>query len=231
MNAVREEALKMRLRGHSYNEIQNLLGIPKSTQSGWFRHVLLSDKATARLKGRVLQGTTNAFLKRNKQQTHHAEERAKEKRGQGKASVPSLSRNDLRIIGATLYWAEGYKRLKIRDGKERMDHKISFVNADGEMVRIFLRFLIEIMGIPSQKIRVNMRLYPHINENAALQYWMQTTGIPREQFWKTSYPVSNLSKRIRPINRLPWGTLQIEVCDTAKFHYLLGLIEGVKGHL
>lgn len=112
-----------------------------------------------------------------------------------------------------------------------MGHTISFVNSDKEMVSVFVKFLCEVLEIPKEKIRLSMRLYAHINENAARAYWMRTTGLPGENFFKTTYLISGASKRIRPYNRLPWGTLHIEVCDTAKFHYLLGLIEGVKKNL
>ena len=73
-----------------------------------------------------------------------------------------------------------------------------------------------------------MRLYEHINEETALQQWIKVTGFPKENFHKTTYLVSIASKRKRPHNRLPYGTLQVEVCDTQKFHHLMGLIEGVK---
>ena len=231
MRVVRTKALALRLEGKSYAEITRELAVPKSTLSGWFRDVVLSDAAEARLKARVRLGTRHAFLRRNKLQTRHAELRAKMATEAGKERIGKLTQHDLMVIGAVLYWGEGYKRLKVRDGKERMDHKIGFVNADGRMIYVFIRFLTEILEIPREKIRASMRLYPHISEAAALKYWMGVTGLPGSQFRKTSYPVSPISKKIRPYTRLPWGTLQIEACITEKFHHLLGMIEGVKNAL
>lgn len=228
MKLERAAAYKLRVAGHSYNEISAKLGTPKSTLSGWFRGLVLSDIARARLQGRVYQGTLNAFIKRNKLQTHAAENRASAARKAAQQEIPKLSGRDLKVIGAILYWAEGYKRLKIREGKERMGHTISFVNADEIMVRTFLKFLKEILHVPDSKIRLCMRLYEHINEETALQQWIKVTGFPKENFHKTTYLVSIASKRKRPHNRLPYGTLQVEVCDTQKFHHLMGLIEGVK---
>lgn len=231
MNPVREQAFKMRLKGHSYNEIHAALGVPKSTMNGWFRHVVLSDKAIARLKARTLQGTINAFVKRNKLQTHHAEVRAREARAAGKKEIPNLTIHDLKIIGAALYWAEGYKRLKIRDGKERVGHPIALVNSDPDMIRLFIRFLKEIMHVESAKITASMRLYAHISEEAARRHWLEVTGLPHEQFRKTTWLVSGASKGVRPYNRLPWGTLHIQVSNTREFHRLIGMIEGVKSGL
>ena len=228
MNSNQVAAYKLRITGHSYNEINSKLGTPKSTLNGWFKGLVLSDVAQARLRGRVRQGTLNAFVKRNKLQTHTAEKRASAARRLAQQEVPRLGGRDLKIVGAVLYWAEGYKRLKIRDGKERMGHTISFVNADDVMVRTFLKFLKEILQIPSSKVRLYMRLYERINEDTARRHWMNVTGFPKENFHKTTYLVSIASKRKRPYNRLPFGTLQVEVCDTQKFHHLMGLIEGVK---
>ena len=206
MKSDRAAAYKLRVTGHSYNEVSAKLGTPKSTLNGWFKDLVLSDAARTRLLGRVRQGTLNSFVKQ----------------------IISVDYEILKIIGATLYWAEGYKRLKIRGGKERMGHPISFVNADEVMIRTFLKFLKKILQVQDSKIHLYMRLYEHINEETARQYWMKVTGFPKESFHKTTYLVSIASKRKRPYNRLPYGTLQIEVCDTQKFHYLMGLIEGVK---
>lgn len=230
MEPVRARAFKLRVAGKSYNEINRTLGVPKSTLSGWFRHIVLSDKARSRLVARSNLGTER-LIKRNKMQTQRAEERARRIQTEGQKLIGPLSKQDLLIIGSVLYWAEGYKRLKIRGGKARMGHTISFVNSDPEMIRAFTRFLIETLSVAGKDIRLTMRLYAHINENEARGYWRRATRLQDVRFFKTTYLISGASKGARPYNRLPWGTLQVEVCDTSKFHYLLGMIEGVKKQL
>jgi len=228
MNPVRSTALRLRILGKSYNEIRREIPVSKSTLSLWLRDVVLSDKARERLDLRMRSEGSKKLIVLNKLQTHKAEERARSIQSQGKRNLSTLDKKDLAFVGAVLYWAEGHKRLKVRDGRARMSHTISFVNSDAEMVSVFVRFLREILDIPSEKIRLNMRLYAHINENNARAYWIRATNLSQKHFFKTTYLVSGASKGIRPYNRLPWGTLQVEVCDTAKFHYLLGMIEGVK---
>lgn len=135
---------------------------------------------------------------------------------------------ELLLVGAVLYWAEGYKRLKIRGGKELMSHAISFVNADPAMIAVFLRFLVEALETAPSAIWAAMRLYPQMDEGRTRQYWSRITGLSPNQFKKTTWMVSRASKGKRPTDRLPYGTLQIGVNDTEKFHRLLGMIEGVK---
>lgn len=226
-----DQAVELRLQGKSYNEINKELGIPKSTLSGWVKDLSLSEEARKRLEGRVRQGVENGLVRRNKEQTIKAQERSREIRDEAKSEIPALSKRDLHLIGIALYWAEGYKRAKVRDGKERTAHTISFVNSDPEMISIFVRFLREVMDIPISDIRLAMRLYPHINEEEAKKFWMECTGLPAERFFKSTYLTSGASKGVRPYNRLPWGTLQIEVCRTAEFHRLMGWIEGMKERL
>ena len=222
--------MKLRMRGHSYNEIQHALDIPKSTLSNWFRHLVLSREARERLDKRIKIGTAT-LIKRNKMQTHSAWHKAKVTQSEAAQEIHALVINDVKLLGTALYWAEGYKRLKIRDGKERSGHPISFVNADADMARFFVRFLIDAMDVPREKIRLGMRLYAHMNEKEMLRYWSDVLQLPSENFHKTTWLVSISSQRKRPFNILPQGTIQIQVADTEKFHRLLGWIEGVKNQL
>ena len=96
------------------------------------------------------------------------------------------------------------------------------------MVAIFMRFLRETLGVTDTEFRIAMRLYPNINEQIALKYWMNITNLGKQNFTKTTYLISTASKQKRPFNRLPHGTLQVAVYDTARFHRILGWIEGVK---
>lgn len=217
--------------GRSYNEISKEVLVSKSTLSLWLRDVVLSDKARERLDMRMKSEGSKMLIKLNKLQTHKAEKRAGDMQTRGRDRVHALHKEDLALVGAVLYWAEGHKRLHVRGGKERMGHTISFVNSDAEMVSIFVRFLREVLDIPPERIRLSMRLYAHISEKDAYAYWMRAAGLPRRNFFKTTYLISGASKGVRPYNRLPWGTLQIEVCDTAKFHFLMGMIGGVKERL
>lgn len=142
-----------------------------------------------------------------------------------------LTKRDVLILGTVLYWAEGYKRLHVRDGKERMSHAISFLNADPVAIKAFIRFAYEVLEVSSDDINLTMRLYPHINEEHARAYWMKVTKLPKSSFKKTTTLVTGASRGKRPFNRLPYGTMQVAVYSTARFHYLMGLIEGVQKKL
>ena len=228
MQVRKSEAMKLRLKGLSYNEITTKLGVPKSTLSGWFSGMELSEHASKRLQNRVRQGTLNGLIKRNKAQTHEARKRARKIHQEAANSIEKLSKHELLLVGAALYWGEGYKKPVVKDGKERTHHMIGFTNSDPSMVLIFIRFLKEILEVPGEKISINIRLFPHQNQKEALRFWSEITGVPIHQFQKPVYVISKSSQGKRPYNQLPNGTIQVRVNDTKKFHTIMGFIEGIK---
>src|SRR5438105_946110 len=110
MRVDKQQALKLRLQGKSYGEINTLLRVPKSTLSDWFATLEISDKAQARIRKRTYKRSIEGLLKRNKLQTQLAEQRAKTIREKATRQVKNLSGKELFLIGVSLYWAEGYKR-------------------------------------------------------------------------------------------------------------------------
>lgn len=226
-NEHREKALQLRLRGRSYNEIAQVLPVPKSTLRSWLGRIVLSDAAQRRLSERMKSGSV-VLIRRNKMQTHLARQRAQRIRASAARRISNAPEDAISLIGALLYWAEGYKRPMMRSGREVTAHSISFLNSDAGMARLFVKFLQGGLGIDPREIVLAMRLYPHINENTAREYWMQATGLSKSNFRRSTYLVSSASKRKRPFNRLPYGTLQVAVYRTDKFYELMGMVDGVK---
>ena len=104
-------------------------------------------------------------------------------------TIKEISNDNLLLIGVSLYWAEGYKRLKIRNGKEITSHIIGFTNSDPDMVLAFIIFLKKILEVPQEKIFVEMRLFSHLDARDTLLYWMDITGLSETQFKKTDVSV------------------------------------------
>jgi transposase-like protein len=229
MRKDKQTAMRLRLQGKSYTEIQRELGgISKSTLSLWFKDMLLSDAARERLEKRQQAKSTAGLLKRNKRQTAMAIQRKNNILGVSKDQIGLFSANELLLIGAALYWAEGYKKPKMKNGRELTSHPISFTNADPKMLNMFLRFMTEICEVPRKDITVGVRIFQHLNKEAVLHYWSETLSIPRSNFEKTYLGISKSSQGKRPFNRLPYGVVQIRLNSTNLFHKIMGWIEGMK---
>lgn len=228
MRKDREQALKMRFSGKSYQDIQRALGVPKSTLSGWFSNLILSQDIRDRINSRGRKQAIAALLVQNKRQTVNAIRRSLEIRKTAKEKINNLSKNDIFLLGLALYWAEGYKRVIVRNGKERTSHPISLTNADPKLVKVFVRFLRESLNVPLERIKANIRIYQHQNEKHLQSFWHSVTGIPLTNFRKTYYGLSRSSQGKRPYNRLPYGVIQIVVADTKLFHAIMGSLEGIQ---
>ncbi|MDP1719155.1 MAG: helix-turn-helix domain-containing protein [bacterium] len=224
-------AIKLRLQGKSYGEIQKILpGISKSTLSLWLKDKVLSINARERIENRSRQRSLEGLLKRNQNQTRLAIQRKEEIQKLARDEIKNISLQNLFFIGLALYWAEGYKRPIVRNGKEVTYHPISLTNADPVLINVFLAFIRRICNVPVKKIKANLRIFQHLNGEEVLKYWVDTTGIPRENFNKTYLGVSKSSMGKRPFNRLPYGVLQVRISDTKLFHRLIGWIAGIKNH-
>lgn len=228
MRSDKFKAYKLRARGRSYNEISRLLHVPKSTLSGWFSGLVLSEEASQRIRTRVQKATEKSILKFNRMQTHTAEARAHDTQARGVKEIGRLSQRDILLLGTSLYWAEGYKKPIVRNGRVRTYHPVRLVNSDPALIVLFLRFLREVCAVPEQKIIASLRLFEHQNDAYLLDFWQKTTKIPSSGFRKSTKSVSISSQRKRPFNTLPYGILQLSVNDTVLYHKIMGFIEGLK---
>lgn len=227
MRSDKSRALKLRLSGKSYSEINTSLGIPKATLSDWFNGLELSEKARERLSQRTYQKSMAAILRHNHAQTHIAQQNARDISNHAKSEIANLTNRDLFILGVSLYWAEGYKRPKMVKGKIKTYHPVSLSNSDPGLVKTFLRFLREVCNVPEEKIHAEIRVYEHHNEVYLIKFWNQLTNIDFNRLKTIKNGVSISSQHIRPYNILPYGTIQIRVNSTNLYHKIMGWIDGL----
>lgn len=76
-----------------------------------------------------------------------------------------------------------------------------------------------------KKMRVHVRVHSDVEGEGAKKYWSKITGIPPQQFYKTTYKVS--SSAGKRFNRLSHGIASIIICDTNLFYKIQGWIEAV----
>ncbi|OGH79439.1 MAG: hypothetical protein A2469_04820 [Candidatus Magasanikbacteria bacterium RIFOXYC2_FULL_40_16] len=223
MKVEKINAIKLRKLGKSYNEISKSLKIPKSTLSYWLRDIVLSKKAKTRIENRVYEKSVKALIRRNKEQTVFAKERAKEIREKAAKEVKKIRENDLFLVGISLYWGEGYKK-----GAEGSIWKcVDFTNSDSTMVMMMMRFFREICKVEEDKMRVQVILHRNLSGNKAVEYWSRVTGIKKDQFMKVSRSLSSASKG-KSKNILKYGTIHLRVYNTKLFYKLIGWIDGLK---
>ncbi len=218
----REQALALRLEGKTYGEIRRVLNVAKSTQSDWFRSLILPQRAQNILAGKQGNGLIALGLF-NRQRTRAIKEENEAIRKSYEQQIGALNKREITLIGAALYWAEGYKNFNTA---RRSYPYIGFSNADPQMMTIFVAFLKDILMIKKEKMRLEIHIYPQQSLVDARAYWQGITGIPEERV-KAYVAVSAASGGKRPKNLLPYGTAYLRIDSRHEFFKVRGLIDGI----
>jgi len=221
MNPKRQKAIEMRLEGESYGEIARTLDVSKGSLAVWFKYLKLPKKTQKLLEEKMRIAREYNLFENNRRRTRAIQIENREIRQSAATNIKSISKYELLLIGAALYWAEGWNRDTTGKG-----HGVCFANSNPDMVKLFLRFLREIIHVPEDKFRVDIHIYPNINEKSAINFWSQVTNISKERF-RITQQISRASKGKRPKNSLPYGTLKLDVCARQNFFKVKGWIDGL----
>lgn len=223
---LKEKAISLRQEGFSYGYIKNKLGLKsKGTLSVWFRNVVLSKEAKKKLEKNIQIAVEKGLFSFNDKRTKKIKAENKESYDKGFSSVPKdLNKRDLFLLGIALYWAEGTKA-----GSDKPSPVFSFSNSDPEMVRVFMRFIREILCIHIKDMSGGIHLYPSTNIPDARNFWSKITDIPNEKFYIITQ-VSKASKGLKG-NKLPYGTLHIRISRRLVFYRIKGMIDGLISNL
>ncbi len=221
MNKKGEAIKSLRIKGKSYNEISDVLKIPKSTVAWWLRDFELPENIKKEILIKAKEKWRKNINEFNSINANiRSEKAAKIREGHKKKGIKQIrkiSAKELKLIGSALYWAEGSSHR----------NSLRFANSDPTMIIVMMEFMRKICKIPNEKIKARIHLYPQMNENQAINYWKKITGLPRCNFQKPQLQVSRASKGKRSNHKLPNGTLHLTVCNTEIVCLAKGWIKGI----
>ncbi|MFH1440968.1 MAG: hypothetical protein ABIH18_02860 [Candidatus Omnitrophota bacterium] len=217
----RKELIRsLRTEGLSYKEIRSKAPflISKSTVSQWCKDIELTELQKERLnrlfkdgsyRGRLL-GSKSTQLKRAKEIEEIKEKAALE--------ASSLNKNEFKIAGLMLYWAEGNKK-----------NKVGLSNSDPELIRFMMRWFREVCHITDERYKPHLNIHSGQDDNQIKDCWSKIINIPVSQFGKSYIKKEGTGHRK---NILYNGTIRIDICDKNLLYKILGWIQGIvkKGH-
>jgi len=159
----RDRAYELRKQNKSYNEINILLGIPKSTLSSWFKDSNWSLEIKRRLikksqKKAIKQLRLMALANREKWKKIHLSYRIR-----AREQFPQLFINPIFGAGLAIYWGEGDKKLK--------NCIVRISNIDYRMLKVFIIFLVTACNVKLEKIKFWMlrpRCFVKMKQNAGV---------------------------------------------------------------
>ena len=217
----REKAVALRRKGLTYNEILKKIPVAKSTLSLWLREVGLARPQLQRIseKRKAAQKTGAAAKRRIRV------ERTQRIHDMARKEIGNLSKRELYLVGATLYWAEGSKAKP-----HSVSTGVDFGNTDPEMIRLFLFWLRTVLQISSD--RIHSSLYLNINHQHRLpevvRHWEEITKMKiRYVYYKKHNPKKTYRKNISDTY---FGTLRIRVSESTDLQRKIqGWIYGITG--
>jgi hypothetical protein len=223
MSSKKEKAIILRKKGLSYSQIMKRLNVPsKGTLSYWFKKIKLTKKEEERLEKNKIIAQKSGLMKANKKRTARIKKENEESYKIGRGLIKNIDNKKLFLIGISLYWAEGTKKQNTLNTKI-----VEFSNSDPGMIKIFMKFIRKIMKTKEEKIRSGIYIHDNIDPKFAKNFWSEITKLPKDRFFIVK-SLSSASKKKRPKNRLPYGTLKITISDRLFFYKIKGAIDKLK---
>jgi len=171
---IKDKALDLRQKGKSIRFVEKKLDIPRSTLSGWFKNIILTDTQLKILEAQhqkgMIKGRKKAVLWHNKQKELRiklAHEEAIETLNQ----IDFNNNNILEVALAMLYLGEGSK-----------DNSTSMGNTNPLILKFFISSMTKIFKIHKNNITCELHLRSDQNIDEIIKYWSKELTIQREKF-------------------------------------------------
>ncbi len=196
---IRRKAINLRKQGYTYAEIKaQISGLPKGTLSGWCDGIVLTKAEKQKIFKRATHALERARILASATLHKKRIERERCSTEEAKRIFAKRKNDTLFLLGVILYWAEGTK-----------SGSFQFMNSDPRLVRLMIRWLIDVCDVPKNMIKV--RLYTHkifVQEHNEV-YWRRILSfLPKENFQKTVYKSTPHKIKRNPEYR---GCLRVEV--------------------
>jgi DNA invertase Pin-like site-specific DNA recombinase len=221
-SAEREAACAMRLEGASIPAIARALDVARSTAWVWTKDLPVPEEFCVKGSSPGQRAAHQAWAAdlRARRELQRATDHES-----AYSEVGSLSSREVLLLGGALYWAEGAKSKPW----ERRENVV-FCNSDPSVIRFFLRFCREI-GVDRAQLRARLQIHVTADVAAAEAYWRDVTGLPSEQFHRTTLKQHNpKTNRKNRNNEHYHGCLTIRVTGgAAVYRRIEGLWAGIAG--
>lgn len=181
----KEAAIALRKTGMSMTVIESKLGIPRSTLSGWFKPIVLSEAQRTNL----MKNKQDGWLKARKQAViaHKAAKEARLLKAKDAAqeTLDKIEINDaiLDLAFAMLYFGEGAK-----------NGTTSLASSDPVILRFVLTVLKRNYYVTSAMIRCDLHLRMDQDAVKLRRYWAEELGVPIERFKYVAYDKRSTGK-------------------------------------
>jgi transcriptional regulator with XRE-family HTH domain len=199
--------------GWPIKKIANLLAVSPATVSGWVRGIEITPEQRERNLARAgrIRGDSWREINRRRRAGYQAEGRER-----------ARQMDPLHLAGCMLYWAEGSKSR----------NSLGLANSDLNMVKFFLRFLRESLGVTDECI--SMRLNVYLGNGLSLReienHWIENLELSQSCLRKHSVNHFPTSSSGRKKDCLPYGVCTLRALrSTPLVQHIYGAIQEYTG--
>lgn len=199
----KESAIKLRKKGKSYRDIENILSVNRSTLSGWLKNIGLTKEQKSKLHENWINALAiareKAVLWHNKGKNERREKARKEV--EKFVSNTNIDRDIQEIILTTFYLAEGGKT----------ENSFALANSNPEILLCIVNLLRKVFIIDESKFRCCLHLRKDQNEDVLKNFWSKILDIPKSKFYKTQFDKRTIKKTYKHYK----GVCVVNYLDTA----------------
>ncbi len=217
----KQKAIKLRKQGFSYGEILKQIPVAKSTLSLWLRSVRLSNKQKQVLTERKL----NAAKRGGEVRKINRIQITEKIRACAEKEIGEITDRELWLVGTALYWAEGNKAKDYN-----VSQGVIFNNSDPVMIKIFLKWLREILKIDENEIKPEIYIHKNSRNNIsdAIKYWAEVADMPIEKFQYIYFKNNKINTKRKNIGNNYYGLLRINIKKSTNINRRIsGWISGI----
>lgn len=218
-SAKKIEARGLRRAGDSIKEIAKKISVSTSSVSIWCRDIELTNEQQNYLKKRQIDPTYGKRREYYLRKKKEFDNKVLELKKSGVASIGSLSKRDVFLVGIALYWGEGFKK----------DHLVGLASSDTRISKFFVFWLRTCFDISYQDLILRVTANNAFRNKVAEmeKHWSKELNIPLDQFSKPYFQKSIWKKEYENKDGYN-GVLRIKVRRSVNLlRKIYGYIEGV----
>ncbi|WP_425245481.1 hypothetical protein [Streptomyces sp. NEAU-NA10] len=171
---LREKARELRLQGWTYDQIELELGCSRSSVSLWVRDLPKPERRDPK------EQAVLAARRRWEHELMVRDQARQQTKAAASAEIGEMSDRELFLLGVGLYWAEGTK-----DKPHARRERVTFVNSDPSMIRLFLAWL-DLLEVTREDVTYRVMIHETADVESAESYWADVVQSGRSSFGKTT---------------------------------------------
>jgi hypothetical protein len=183
---LKNQAIALRRKGMSVRYVESKLHIPRSTLSGWFKDVKLTEKQQEKLfqdwESGLVQARKKAVVWHNQQRI--SRQQAIRTEVEDFFSDVIIDTKVAELILATFYLAEGGKT----------EDTFVLANSNALMLKGMVYLMRRLYKIDESKLRCTLHLRKDQDDARLKDYWSTLLKVPKQKFLKTQFDKRAIKK-------------------------------------